>query len=143
MQLKDIMTRNPDVVRPDDNVRTAATKMAELNVGVLPVTEGDRLMGIVTDRDIIIRAVAPGLDPASARIRDVMTSNPTVIYEDQTIQEAAQMMGQQQIRRLPVLDRNRRLVGIVSLGDLAVDTGDEKLAAETLKEISEPAEPNR
>jgi CBS domain-containing protein len=96
---------------------------------------------MLTDRDIAVRAVAEGRDPKTARVRDAMTPEVVYCFEDQDIQEAARLMKDKQIRRLVVLDRDKRLAGILSLGDLAVDTGDEKLAGETLERVSEPAMP--
>jgi CBS domain-containing protein len=109
----------------------------------LPVCDRDRLVGMLTDRDIAVRAVAEGYDPWTDHVKDAMTPDIVYCFEDQDVKEAAQLMKEKQIRRLVVLNRDKRLVGIVSLGDLAVDTGDEKLAGETLEQISEPAAPRR
>jgi CBS domain-containing protein len=118
--------------------------MRDLDVGPLPVCgPQDRLVGMVTDRDITIRGIAEGLDPRTARIRDVMTPNIIYCFEDQDVEEAAQLMKENQIRRLVVLNQDKRLVGIVSLADLAVDGHDEMLAGSTLEAVSEPAEPRR
>jgi CBS domain-containing protein len=144
MQVKDVMTSDVECVSPDTTLREAAQKMNELDVGPLPICgDDDRLAGIVTDRDITVRAVAAGLDPSTAQVRDIMTPNIIYCFEDQEISDAAHMMEQNQIRRLVVLNRDKRLVGIVSLGDLAVDTGDEQLAGHTLEAISEPVPPHR
>jgi len=145
MRLSEIMTREVEVVAPDAPIAEAARKMQELNVGSLPVCDGQRLVGMVTDRDITVRATSGGRDPNATRVRDVMTGDVTYCYEDQDVSEAARLMEEQQIRRLVVLDRNKRLAGIVSLGDLAVDAQgleDEELA-DTLEQISEPAQPQR
>jgi CBS domain-containing protein len=144
MRVADVMTHGVECARPLDTVDRVASRMRDLNVGSLPVCGDDeRLEGIVTDRDITVRAVSSGSDPRGTRIRDVMT--PTLVYcfDDQDISEAVELMEEHQIRRLIVLDRNKRLVGIVSLGDLAVRTGDDRLSGEALEQVSEPAEPRR
>jgi CBS domain-containing protein len=143
MQLKEVMTRDVEVIRPDATLAEAAAQMDSLNVGSLPVCDGDWQLGVITDRDIAVRATAAGRDPQAARVRDAMTTDVIYGFDDQEVAEAARLMEEKQIRRLLVLNRAKRLVGIVSLGDLAVDTGDERLAGEALKQISEPAEPER
>jgi CBS domain-containing protein len=142
MRIKDVMTHEVEVIHPDATIEDAAAKMDALNVGSLPVCDGDRVLGIITDRDITVRATAAGGNPSATRTRDVMTTGIKYCFEDQDVGEAAEMMREAQIRRLIVLNRNKRLVGIVALGDLAVDT-DERLAGRTLKQVSEPAEPDR
>jgi CBS domain-containing protein len=143
MQVKEIMTAQVEVVHPDATLQEAARKMRELDVGPLPVCDGERLVGMLTDRDITVRAVAEGRAPAQTKVGEVMTPEAVYCFEDQDIGTAAQMMEMRQIRRLPVLSRDKRLVGIVSLGDLAVETGDTQRAGEALKEVSEPAQPKR
>jgi CBS domain-containing protein len=144
MQVKDVMTSDVECISPETTLREAAQRMKELDVGPLPICgEKDRLVGMITDRDITVRAVAAGLDPSTAQVRDIMTPNIIYCYEDQDISDAAHMMEQNQIRRLVVLNRDKRLVGILSLGDLAVDSGDEQLAGHTLEAVSEPALPLR
>jgi CBS domain-containing protein len=144
MQVKDVMTSDVECIAPNTTLQEAAQKMKELDVGPLPICgEDDRLAGMITDRDITVRAVAEGLDPSTAVVRDVMTPNVIYCFEDQDISDAAHMMEQNQIRRLIVLNRDKRLAGILSLGDLAVDTGDEQLAGHTLEAVSEPAVPQR
>jgi CBS domain-containing protein len=98
---------------------------------------------MVTDRDITIRATADGRDPRQTPVREVMTSELFYCFEDQPVEEAASLMEEHQIRRLPILNRQKDLVGIVSLGDLAVDTSDEELVGQVLEEVSEPARPQR
>jgi CBS domain-containing protein len=116
--------------------------MRDMDIGPLPVCgDNDRLVGMLTDRDITVRAVAEGQDPRTAKVRDAMTPDIVYCFEDQDVSEAAQLMKDQQIRRLVVLNRDKRLVGIVSLGDLAVETGDERLAGNTLEAVSEPVRP--
>jgi len=141
MRVKEIMTRGVQCVGPDTTLQEAARKMRDLDVGPLPVCENDRLTGIVTDRDITIRAVAEGLNPGSTRVRDIMTPDVYYCFEDQHVLEAARLMKEQQIRRILVLNNDERLVGIVSLADLAVDAGDDELSGDTLEAVSEPAAP--
>jgi len=143
MQLRDVMTHHVEVVRPGAAVQEAAALMRDLDVGSLPVCDGTRLQGMVTDRDITIRATASGRDPRQTPVREVMTSELFYCFEDQPVKEAALLMEEHQIRRLPILNRQKDLVGIVSLGDLAVDTSDEELVGQVLEEVSEPARPQR
>jgi CBS domain-containing protein len=140
MQVKDLMTANVECISPKTTLRQAAQKMKNLDVGALPICgEDNRLAGMITDRDIAIRGVAEGLDPSVAEAGDLMTPNVVYCYEDQDASDAAHMMEQNQIRRLVVLNRNKRLAGILSLGDLAVALGDEHLTGHTLEAVSEPA----
>jgi CBS domain-containing protein len=142
MKVNDVMSRDVVCVRPDSNLQEAALKMRELNVGMLPVCEDDqRLVGTLTDRDITIRAVAEGHIPSEIQARDVMTPGVIYCHDDVDAREAAELMKEKQIRRLVVLDRQMRLIGIMSLGDLAVETGDHKLSGNALEEISEPIHP--
>ena len=143
MQLRDVMTTNVEVVHPDAMLQDAAQKMKSLDVGSLPVCDGQRLVGTLTDRDITIRAVAEGRNPTTTPVRESMTPQVIYCYDDQNVKEAAKLMQEKQIRRLPVINRDKRLVGIVSLGDLAVDSGNEKMAGKTLTEISQPSQPER
>jgi CBS domain-containing protein len=143
MQVKAIMTTTVETVGPDTSLQEAAERMKTLDVGPLPVCDGDRLVGMITDRDIAVRAVSQGFGAAMGKVSDVMTPEVVYCFEDQDVQEAARLMQDHQIRRLVVLNRDKRLVGIISLGDLAVDTGDEKLAGETLEQVSEPSHPHR
>ena len=139
MQLKDIMTRDPVVVRPEATLREVAQKMRELDSGVLPVGENDRLVGMVTDRDVTIRATAEGKDPNSTPVREILTKEVVYAFEDESLEEAAETMERHQLRRLLVLSRDKRLVGIVSLGDLAVHAPDNQLPGEVTEAVSEPA----
>ena len=143
MQLKDVMTSNVEVVHPNTMLQDAAKKMRDLDIGSLPVCDGQRLVGTLTDRDITIRAIAEGRDPKATSVREAMTPQIIYCFEDQPVEEAAKLMKERQIRRLPVISRDKRLVGIVSLGDLAVDTDNARMAGQTLTEISEPARPQR
>jgi CBS domain-containing protein len=141
MKLKDVMTSNVQVVAPDATIREAAALMRALDIGPLPVCDGRRLLGVVTDRDLTVRATADGRDPNTTRVREVMSEGVVTCFEDDDVKTAAQLMQREQIRRLPVLSRDKMLVGIVSLGDLALEAGDDKLTGRTLEEISEPAQP--
>jgi CBS domain-containing protein len=144
MQVKEVMTRGVECVQPLDSVAQAAERMRELNVGMLPVCgDHDKLVGMVTDRDITVRATAEASDPRGTRVSDVMTPNVIYCFEHHDVAEAAHLMEDNQIRRLVVLNRDKRLVGIVSLGDLAVKCGDEGLTGEALELVSEPAAPRR
>jgi CBS domain-containing protein len=107
--------------------------MQQLDVGMLPISDGDRLVGMLTDRDITVRATAKGRDPTTTQIREVMTLEVVYCFEDQEVSEAAKLMQEKQIRRLPILNQEKRLVGIVSLGDVAVHSGAEKIVSETIK----------
>ena len=143
MELRDIMTRNVEVISGDASLKEAATKMKTIDVGFIPVCDGDRLKGILTDRDITIRATADGRDPTKTKVADVMSTDIAYCFEDQELDEAVSLMEARQIRRLPVLNLDKQLVGIVSLGDIAVHAGDRDMAGETLEEISQPAAPKR
>jgi len=137
MQIRDVMTRDVKVVNPDTPLRDAARMMREIDTGFLPVGQNDRLVGTVTDRDITVRCVAEGSDPNNTMVRQAMTDELVYCYEDQDTAEAAELMGRRQIRRLPILNREKRLVGVLSLGDIAHETGDEGPVAEALDQISE------
>jgi len=144
MLVSEVMTHNAACVHPNDTLRSAAAKMRDLNVGSMPVCGGeDKLVGMLTDRDVVIRAVAEGMNPNDTHVSDAMSMGITYCFEDQDVGEAAELMRHNQIRRLAVLNRDKRLVGIVSLGDLAVGSDDEHLAGRTLEEVSEPAMPTR
>jgi CBS domain-containing protein len=138
MKVNEIITHNPQVIRPGTALIEAAQKMKSLNIGLLPVCDGDRLVGVITDRDITVRGVAQGYDPKTARVSEVMTPGVIYCFDDEDVKDVAKKMEEKQVRRLPVLNREKRLVGIVSLGDLAVRTGKEKLAGEVLERVSEP-----
>src|SRR5918994_1709426 len=141
MKISDIMTRNVRVVAPDRTIQEAARLMDEMNVGSLPVCDGRRLRGMVTDRDITVRATAAGLPPDTTRVRDVMSDNVWWCFDDDDVNHIVQLMSDHQIRRLPVVDRDKHLVGIVALGDLATDQ--EEQATRALHRISTPSEPDR
>jgi CBS domain-containing protein len=138
MQVFEVMT--PDVVRvaPEVTLMEVARTMKNLDIGPLPVCEGDRLLGMVTDRDITVRATAEGRDPQQTPVGDVMTTEVVCCHEADDIRAAAKLMQEAQLRRLLVVNDDGRLVGIVSLSDLVLQTGDEKLAGRTLEKVSEP-----
>jgi len=130
------------VVRSNALLQEVAEKMGTLEIGMLPVCDGDRVIGLLTDRDLTVRATAAGCDPTMIQVCDVMTTNVVYCFEDQDITEAAKLMESRQVRRLLVLNHHHRNVGIVSLDDLAVG-GDSKLAGETLKHVSKLSGPRR
>jgi CBS domain-containing protein len=136
MRVSEAMTRTVRVADPDQSIRDAAMLMAELDAGVLPVGENDRLVGMITDRDIAIRAVAQGRGP-DAPIREVMPPEVRYCFEDEDVEDVVQNMADIQERRLPVVDRSKRLVGIISLGDVALTEGP-AAAGEAVAGISEP-----
>jgi len=139
MKIRDILTKNPHVVRPDAMISEAAKMMKQHNIGMLPVCDGQRLVGSITDRDLAVRAIAEGRNPLATKVSDIMTPNVFWCYDDQELEEAAQLMEQKQIRRLPILNREKRLVGIISLGDFALRSQNDRLAEEVLECVSEPA----
>jgi CBS domain-containing protein len=139
MKISEILTPNPQCISPETTLAKAAQKMKLLDVGMLPICDHDRLAGTVTDRDIVIRAIAAGADPKTTTVRAAMTQDIFFCFEDDDVEEAAQLMEQRQVRRLPVLNRHKRLVGIVSLGDLAVRTRRDEMVGEVLERVSEPA----
>jgi CBS domain-containing protein len=132
MKISECMTRDVRIANPNETIREAARMMCECDAGILPVGENDRLVGMITDRDIALRAVAEGKGPET-KVRDVMSAEVKYCFDDEDIDDAARSMAEQQIRRLPVLNREKRLVGIVSLGDLACsrETADEAQTALT------------
>lgn len=138
MQISEIMSRDVVIVAPSDSVQEVAKKMAEIDAGIMPVGEDDRLVGMVTDRDIVIRAVAKGKTPGKCTVRDVMSPDVKYCYEDETLEDAARNMSSLQVKRLPVLNRAKRLVGIVSLGDLAMEPEADEHSKEALQGISKP-----
>lgn len=141
-QVSDVMTRGVRSLSPDDSLQLAAQAMDELNIGAVPVCDGEQLLGMVTDRDITIRGVAQGCSPEQTRLSEVMSTNVRWCYEDDSIDKVVDEMRDAQIRRLPVCDHERHLVGMLSLGDIAAKA-DSFEAGEALAGISEPAEPDR
>jgi FOG: CBS domain len=138
MKVKDIMTREVQVIHPDDSLQAAAQKMSSHDIGFLPVMEADQLVGVITDRDLVLRGVAQGMNSNAMLGRELMTSPVIHCFEDQDVKEAARLMEESQIRRLVVLGRpDKRPVGVVSLGDLALNSQPDT-SAEVLQKVSEP-----
>ena len=137
-KLKDLMSRDVQVISPDGTIKEAAQQMRKGNFGMMPVGENDRMIGTISDRDIAIRAVAEGKDP-STKVREVMSEGIVWAYEEDSVEDAAKLMGDRQIRRLPIVNADKRLVGIVALGDFAVVSADIEVAGEALSEISKPS----
>lgn len=137
MLLKDIMTPDVATVGPETNVREAAARMAERDIGSLPVCDGRKVLGQVTDRDITIKVIAEGMNPEQVMVADIMTSPVIWAYEDMSVDEAAELMQDHQIRRLIVIDHDKNLTGIVAVGDIAVRASD-ALVGETVEQISKP-----
>jgi len=137
MLVREIMTRDVRLLSPHDNIQDAAKRMRDDDIGSLPVAEGDRLVGYVTDRDIVVRGLAEGL-PAGAHVHDVMTERVLYCFEDEDVEDVAANMAENQVRRLPVLTRDKRLCGIVALGDIA-NKGSDASAEDALEGISRPA----
>lgn len=137
MQAKDVMTKKVTWIMPQTLLRDAANKMKALDVGVLPVCDGQKLVGMLTDRDIVLRSTAEGKDPNSVKVAETMSSKVEFCLEDEDINKVAQRMEKNKIRRLPVIDDNKKLVGMISLGDLAV-RGKQEVACEVLEKVSAP-----
>lgn len=138
MKVRDIMTKTVTYLRPDDTVDYAAHLMKEHDIGAVPVCENDQVVGIVTDRDIVIRTVAEGMNPTDQMVRHVMTANLVTGTPDMDVADAGRLMSQHQIRRLPIMEDDE-LAGIVSLGDIAVEPNLEKAAGDILSEVSLPS----
>jgi len=140
MKLRDLMTKNVRTCRPDSPVTEAAQIMADVNCGAVPVCEGDKCVGMITDRDIVLRVVAKGEDFQTVTVRDCMTTPVITATPDTSAQDAAEIMANKQIRRLPIVEGNR-LCGIVALGDMATVRIHVDEAGQALSNISEPAQP--
>jgi len=136
MKIRDVMSKNVQVARPEDTLQNVAGRMAAGDFGFIPVADGDRLIGALTDRDIVLRGVASGAGP-EARVLDVLSRDALVVRADDDLKVALDLMSSRQIRRLPVVDKDGRLVGVVSLGDLSTRVK-ERYAGEALEEISRP-----
>lgn len=136
MKIRDVMSKDVQVARPEDTLQTVAGRMAAGDFGFIPVADGDRLIGALTDRDIVVRGVASGAGP-EARVLDVLSRDALVVRADDDLKVALDLMSSRQIRRLPVVDKDGRLVGVVSLGDLSTRVK-ERYAGEALEEISRP-----
>ena len=136
--LKDVMSSDVKVISPDMTITEAARQMRDGDFGMMPVGENDRMIGTVSDRDIAIRAVAEGKGPGT-KVREIMTEGIFWAFDDDTVEHAAKLMSEHQVRRLPVVNHDKRLVGIVALGDFAVDKSEIQPAAKALAKISEPS----
>jgi CBS domain-containing protein len=144
MRVREVMTKGVECAHSNESIADAAKRMQQLNVGSLPVvSDNHKLVGIITDRDITVRATADASDPSATSVRDIMTPHVTFCFEDQNLGDAAHLMEEKQVRRLVVLDREQHLVGIVSLGDLAVKSSDDRLSSVALEGVSFPAAPVR
>lgn len=139
MRVSEVMTASVETCSPDDTLQAVAKRMVSLDVGVLPVCESDRIVGMVTDRDIVVRAVARGEDVKACKAGDVMTPDVVSCGPDDSVVDAARLMAAHQVRRLVVIDDQKRLCGIVALGDLALEGEDDKLTGRVLEHISEPS----
>jgi CBS domain-containing protein len=139
MKVQEIMTRDIEYIDPETSIGKAAEIMRDLNIGFLPVCENDRLVGTVTDRDITIQSVAQGRDPGDAVVREIMNPQIFYRYEDDDVGEIARYMQEEEVRRMLILNRDKRLVGVVSIGDIARASGKKHLAGETLGHITEAA----
>jgi CBS domain-containing protein len=142
MKVRDVMTSDPQVIAPDATLQDVARLMRDLDVGSVPVCENDHRVGMITDRDIVVRAEAAGKDPVHTHVREAMTPGVAFCRDDDNVNTAIQRMEEKQIRRLPVINKDKRLAGIVSLGDLAVNASTRKVG-EALEHISEPSRPKR
>jgi CBS domain-containing protein len=139
MLIKEIMSKNVEVIPPQATLQEAAQRMKDLNVGSLPVCESGRLAGMITDRDITVIGTATGLNPGEAVAGDIMSPDVFYCYDDEEVEAAVALMEEKQVRRLAVLDREKQLVGIVSLGDVAQKTQDAILTGQVLEKVTEPA----
>jgi CBS domain-containing protein len=136
-KIREVMTRDVEVINPTDTLRDAAEKMRSLNVGPLPVCDGQRVLGMITDRDIVVRAIAIGKDPASTPVSEAMSSGIEYCLEDDDVDTVLDRMKEHQLRRFIVVDQDKKLVGIVAIGDLSQEVSDAKVG-EALGGISEP-----
>ncbi|MFW6233012.1 MAG: CBS domain-containing protein [Bacteroidota bacterium] len=142
MKVKDVMTKGVETINPTDTVQFAAEKMDEINTGFIPINDGNKTLGLVTDRDITIRVVAKGQNPNKVKVSDIMTDDPIFCKDDMDVSAASDLMKKNQVRRLLVTDSNDKLTGVVSLGDIAVH-GNKEEAKEALHEVAKPAEPEK
>ena len=140
MLLRDMMTARIEDISADATLMQAAETMKLRDIGAIPVRENDRLVGMITDRDIVVRAVAEGRDLKKTRVREAMSRDISFCYEDDSVESAAKLMEVKQIRRLLVFDRSERAIGIVSLGDLAVRNHDNQLSGQVLQRVSKPSQ---
>ena len=143
MKVNEIMTTEFEKIDSDSSLFEAAQKMKSFNIGFLPVQENDKLIGLLTDRDIVIRGLAEGLNPQRTSVKEIISTDIVYCFEDESVEDAARLMEDNQVRRLIVVDHDQMPVGIVSIGDIAVKSGQEQLAGEILERVSEPATPVR
>src|SRR4029079_1105377 len=143
LRIKDVMTPQAEVLSPDATTEEAAAAMKTLDIGVLPVCDEEGLVAIFTDRGLVVRVLAATRDPKAMLVGEAMTPSVVYCFEDDEVEHAAAMMAGQQIRRLPVLDKNRKLVGIVSVGDIAVQSQDHQMTGKVLEDVSQPSMPKR
>lgn len=136
MQVRDIMSRQVELVNPDNTLQEAAQIMQQKHIGALPVGENDRLVGMLTDRDIAVRSTANGNDPKSTHVRDIMTENIEFCFEDDDLDRIRRKMTNKKIRRLMVMNHDKRMTGILSLGDIASETDDHELSGDILHDVS-------
>lgn len=139
MKVREIMSRDVECIDPETTISKAAEKMRELDIGFLPICDNDQLAGTVTDRDITIRSVAQGRDPRLAPVREIMTQEVFYCFGDDDVEKVAQYMQDKEVRRMLILDAQKKLAGVVSIGDLAKTSGEKELAAKTLGHIAEAA----
>jgi len=139
MEVREIMSRNVECISPSATLQEAASRMRTRDIGFLPVCQGDQVIGTLTDRDAMIRAIAQGMDPTKTTAKEIMSRDVFFSFEDQDIEDVAEYMSERQVRRMIILDRDKKLVGVVSLGDVAKTDGEEKVSAQALRQISEAA----
>ncbi len=137
MKIRDVMTANPKLCQPDTSLKDVACMMRDNDTGFIPVCDGDRITGVITDRDMVVRSLCQGVDTSQAKVRDCMTTDICWIRQDQDIQDAIAVMEERKIRRMLVMDESKRLVGVFSLGDLAEARGIRNLAEQVLSRVSE------
>jgi CBS domain-containing protein len=135
--VRDVMTPNPETVNPGDRLQQAARRMVECDCGAIPVVEGDKLVGIITDRDIVVRVIAEGRNPADVPVSEVMTREVACVRENDPLDRVMDLMSEHKVRRIPVVDEQNRVIGIVAQADLATEVNDEEKVARTVEEISE------
>jgi CBS domain-containing protein len=140
-KIRDIMTANPETVTEKDSVRDAARIMKQRDTGIVPVVDGKKIIGLITDRDIVVRIIAEGKDASNAKVNEAMTKNVRSVKEDASVDDVLRIMKSAEIRRVPVVNKNDEIVGIVSIGDLAVETNQDGKVGKAIEDISE-ARPN-
>jgi CBS domain-containing protein len=139
MQTREIMTQDVRLIHPDTSLKEAAGKMKQFDIGMLPVVDEDKVVGILTDRDIIVRAIAEGKDPDKTRAGDAMSTDVITAYDDQDATEISELMKKNQVRRLVVLNHDNKITGVFSLGDLATALADMEKKGEVLESVSKPS----